>query len=124
MGWEERNGSWYYYRKKRINGTVQSEYVGSGPFAEALSRLDQIEQEKRREKAYRRKLKREEMQEEIRMVEEARRVARQVRDAALLASGYHNHKGTWRKRHGNESQSPNEKAGPAHAQNDHEESRS
>ena len=103
MGWEERNGSRYYYRKKRINGTVQSEYVGDGPFAEALARLDQIEQERRQEKKYRRQQKREEMKQEIRMVEEARRATRQIRDAALLSSGYHNHKGKWRKHHGNES---------------------
>ena len=46
MGWEKRGSGQYYYRKKRVNGRVVSEYAGSGILAEATQMLDQIEKEK------------------------------------------------------------------------------
>jgi len=33
MGWEERRGRKYFYRKRRNGGRVVSEYLGAGPDA-------------------------------------------------------------------------------------------
>ena len=58
MGWEDRNGRRYYYRKRREGSRVVSEYYGAGPFAETLSTEDQARQQdqarERRETAKRR----------------------------------------------------------------------
>lgn len=94
MGWE--NG--YYIRKRWINNTCKSEYVGSGHLAELIATLDQIEQEGRL-------LARLEWQSEI---EEQDRIDHEIDDfcqqvrtitqTVLLATGHYQHKGVWRKR--------------------------
>jgi hypothetical protein len=97
MGWEERNGHRYYYRKEREGGTVRSVYVGSGDYAEAVAALDAVqrfERERRRE-AWRQTKARHKRSERAAL--DAERGIRAIRDAALIASGYHTHKGTWRK---------------------------
>lgn len=43
MGWEKRGNGQYYYRKKRVNGKVKSQYVGAGEFAHASQVLDQTD---------------------------------------------------------------------------------
>ncbi len=43
MGWEERNGSYYYYKKTKVDGKVLSEYIGRGEFAEIISQIDAYE---------------------------------------------------------------------------------
>lgn len=114
MGWEERNGNYYYYRKVRVEGTVKSKYVGRGPFAEAIAEIDQLQREKRRMEQLSRKKRRECMQKQVRAVEKARRVVRMIRDATFLANGYHNHKGQWRKRRGATNRSAHEGASEDH----------
>jgi len=97
MGWERRGGGMYYYRKRRQGDRVVSEYVGSGPLAALAAAFDQLRREEQ-------SLQRERMQQEheaIRAldgdVEDVCTVIRVLTYGALLAAGYHTHKGQWRK---------------------------
>ena len=97
MAWEDRGGRSYYYRKVRRGGRVVSEYVGTGPLAEALVRLDQLDRQKRERERDLERRERERIEKLDRMVEDVQDVARALTRAMLLVEGYHTHKGTWRK---------------------------
>ena len=45
MGWEQRHGRRYYYRKSRQGRRVCSQYVGAGELPEALALLDRLGRE-------------------------------------------------------------------------------
>lgn len=103
MGWEQRNGSSYYYRKERSGGHVRSVYVGKGMFAALAADLDVIERDKKEteREAFRLEVKK---QNEIdAQIDEVCRITESLTRAALIASGFHLHRGQWRrKRHGKE----------------------
>ena len=99
MAWESRNGTGCYYtRSVKRDGRVFREYVGTGPVAEAVARIDEIERDQRR-------LEREAWRRERERCEKLERgiVARcdqtdEIVRAVLIAHGYHqHHRGEWRK---------------------------
>jgi hypothetical protein len=92
MAWERRSGRTYYYRKRRLGDQVISEYVGAGQLAETAAALDTLEQELRRA---------ERAGWETRLALDARidevcDLLSTLAYAALLAAGYHQHRGQWR----------------------------
>ena len=98
MAWEQRGGSLYYYRKRRQGRRVLSEYVGSGLAGRMASALDNDEQERRRSD-------REKLDQQMAEVERLDQALRRLNSsigtivyAMLFASGFHCHKGQWRKR--------------------------
>lgn len=98
MAWEDRNGSRYYYRKRRSRGRVISEYIGAGFLAEAEADLAQQEREQAAET--RRRLQEQAAEAhaidtQLDRIEEF--TGTMVKALALLA-GYHPHKGQWRRR--------------------------
>ena len=98
MAWESRGSSRYYYRKRRVGDTVVSEYVGSGPVAEMVATLDQLERERASE-ARRKWQKKVEAERTLdRQIDTLGSFVRGLRNAVLLANGYHTHKGQWRQR--------------------------
>ena len=36
MGWQKRNGRWFFYRSKRVDGRVITEYIGAGERAQEI----------------------------------------------------------------------------------------
>ena len=98
MGWEERKGRFYYYEKRREGDRVVSKYVGTGSFAEACAVLDESEKEKRRLEREALRQEREALDREARQVRDVLDQIRALTHAALIAGGYHMHKGQWRKR--------------------------
>lgn len=105
MGLETRGGRMYFYRKERRDGRPVSVYCGSpgndeGRLWLSLARIDhsrrvQEAADRARAMAPIAQLRAGEV--------EARELAEQARELAalaLLAAGYHSHKGTWRKRRG------------------------
>ena len=98
MGWEERNGRTYYYRKVRDGDTVRSEYVGCGMFAEAAAQIDKAERCKREIRRERDREERRAVKAEARRVDYAIRQVTRLTHAALLVHGFHTHKGQWRKK--------------------------
>ena len=98
MGWENRNGREYYYQKRRIGGCVVSEYVGAGWLADAAATLDDIS---RQEREIERAAWREEEAQTQALLSDFNQVedlARVITRASMLLSGYHPHKGQWRKK--------------------------
>ncbi len=98
MGWEQRNGRSYYFRKVREGGRVRSEYMGAGLLAQLSAEEDD---DKRRERNAQRATDRATRHAEAQIdrqlagVESA--IAAMTHDT-LLAAGYHQHKGQWRKK--------------------------
>ena len=98
MAWEKRGSGSYYYRKRRMRDCVVSEYVGTGLFAELLAEADALEREQR---ALEREVKRQEREEVLavdRDIDQVGELIRALTHGMLLISGYHMHKGQWRKR--------------------------
>lgn len=103
MGWETRKGRIYYYRKVRYGQRVVSEYVGCGETAQLIGILEAARCDE------------EETKRAARRAEIARLKAQDTADkeifdevsllttCALIASGHHQHKGTWRKRRNEKS---------------------
>jgi hypothetical protein len=98
MGWEERAGRRYFYRKRRHGRRVCSEYVGSGQLAEAIAALDAIEREQSA-------LARIEEQDRCSaqgaldaLLDQFLVLTRMIASDALVAQGYRQHHGQWRKK--------------------------
>ncbi len=97
MGWEKRGKGMYYYKKIRKGNRVVSEYKGSGLFAEIISELDN---DTRLGRSYSHSPREEEKDETVGInndVDQLTEITNSLVRAVLLASGYHPHKGQWRK---------------------------
>lgn len=102
MAWETRKrGGRYYTRSRRLGGRVVREYVGSGPFAEAVAALDE---EVRVAKKAMKQRSSAELARTTRIDDfVASQCAKttQTVSALLIAKGFYRHnRGEWRKRRG------------------------
>lgn len=97
MGWETRHGQSYYYRKARIGDRVISEYVGGGPASEYLAQLDAAGREEAARQYQQERQERDEWRALERELDEVCDAIQTLTRAALLVSGCHRHKGTWRR---------------------------
>jgi len=98
MSWEDRDGRRYYYRKRRVGRRVVSEYVGSGLIAEMVSEQDEMDRQQRmqdRQSFEKHIARNKKMDDELDSVIE---MTRAVIRARFLLSGFHPHKGQWRKK--------------------------
>ena len=98
MGWEQRRGRSYYYRKVRVGGRVRSEYVGSGMLGELCASGDDA---KRQNRAARRAADHATRQAEARIdrqLADVESALTAMTHAALVAAGCHRHNGQWRKK--------------------------
>ena len=91
MGLEKRNGHVYYYKSRRDGEKVRKVYVGAGDFAHVAAKLDEAERLRRKEE-------RERLERSAAFVHELTEAAEVLVRAHLLASGFHQHKGQWRRR--------------------------
>lgn len=103
MGLEQRRGSFYYTRSRRVNGKVTREYVGSGQFALLAFEMEQADG--LLEKYLR--LKEQELWQQEReaaltldqVVGEVCEDTGRLFHEAMVAAGYHQHaRGEWRKK--------------------------
>ena len=98
MGWENRNGHTYFYRKRREGNRVVSEYIGRGEWINSMLWLDQLDRSRREQERVAEMRKREELEELSGNAKAVMCQIRQLTHAVLLVNGYHTHKGQWRKR--------------------------
>jgi hypothetical protein len=98
MGWENRRGQQYYYRKRRVNGHVISEYVGRGPWVDALATAERAERLQRAVEREERRNERDQDRAEQAALDEVTTLIETLTAGYLLAAGWHTHKGTWRRR--------------------------
>ncbi len=101
MGWEKRGSGQYYYRKKRVNGRVVSEYVGSGILAEATQMLDQVEKEKTYLEKIEHQIEKEQTDAMDQAIDQNLISIGELINNTLIAHGYHKVKGEWRKKRAN-----------------------
>jgi hypothetical protein len=98
MGWKQINGDEYYYRSEREGGRVTTTYVGSGIAAQFAAMSDAEERAEREAERKVARAEREEAEAEERAVTEWFDDIQAVADAAMVAAGFHKHKGQWRRR--------------------------
>jgi hypothetical protein len=104
MGWETRKrGGRYYTRSRRVDGRIVREYVGGGILGDIAAFEDEYERRRREDEATYHREEREQLQALTAPMEELCDAVEIITRAALLASGYHRHKGEWRKKRGTES---------------------
>jgi hypothetical protein len=98
MGWKSIGNGRYYYRARRIGNRVESEYVGSGLYAELRSEADLRAQAERKAEQARRRQERAEYNEIERQLDQAEGLTYDLVKAAYLLGGYYQHRRQWRKR--------------------------
>lgn len=98
MGLENRKGNTYFYRKVRRGSRVFSEYVGSGDLATLLNDFERLQQQEEQEKRALERAEIKQMQATDEAAEKLHEVIDLLTNATLFASGFHRHKGTWRKK--------------------------
>ena len=98
MGLEKRNGHVYYYKSRRDGETVRKVYVGAGVFAHVAAQLDEAERLRRKEEVAYWKAERERLERSAAFLQELTEAAEVLTRAHLLASGFQQHKGQWRRR--------------------------
>jgi len=101
MAWETRGGRGHYYtRSRREAGRVVREYVGAGPVGELAAALDRRDRDERTDR------RRDEIPDREAVAALDAPMAALHADVntlvrgALLAAGFHRHKGEWRRRRG------------------------
>lgn len=103
MAWETRGngGGTYYYRKRKVDGRVVSEYVGSGPLATFAASRAAEDRRERAVAATTERAERDRMRADEAELDGFCTLADALARAALLNVGYHqHHRGEWRKRRG------------------------
>ena len=101
MAWEQRGRRLYYYRSVREGGRVRKEYVGTGPTAAAIARLETLDRDRREWQRSEERREREDLDAADRPLQEFCEVTDALARAALLLAGYRQHaRGHWRKRRG------------------------
>lgn len=98
MVFENRNGRSYYYRKTRIGDRVTSEYVGAGEVAGYASLLDQYDFDARESERIELREMESEAAELDADLDDIFKDILTLIDGHLLISGFHQHKGQWRKK--------------------------
>lgn len=104
MGWEKRGKGMYYYHKRREGKRVVSEYKGTGLLAHLYSELDLVNKKYLVRKHHHAQWNEhnDEITEINMEIDQLAQIIDGLVRAVLLTSGYHPHKGQWRKsRYGN-----------------------
>ena len=94
MAWENRHGRLFYYRKVREGKCVRSVYMGNGNSAEQCS-------EKAQENSHRQQQERLNRDADYSLHQQIDALDKEVTTltkATLITAGFHQHKGTWRKK--------------------------
>ena len=95
MGWEKGR---YYTRSRKVNGRVVREDVGGGEVGALAAEFDAIERERRESERESWRLEKEEMEAFDASVAKVCQMAGIIAKAAMVAAGFHRHRGQWRRR--------------------------
>ncbi len=100
MAWETRRGKGRYYtRSRRVGKRVIREYVPKA-LAELVAEVDRLDRLAREAERAKRREEHGRLTTMDGKLDELDRVCVSLAKGALLASGYHQHKGEWRRRRG------------------------
>ena len=98
MGWKTINGRRYYYKSEREGGRVKTTYFGAGESGLLISLLELEDRAEREAEREQRQAEKEEFETEEKAVAEWFDDVQAVADAAMIAAGFHKHKGQWRRK--------------------------
>ena len=98
MGWKTINGRRYYYKSERDGGRVKSTYFGAGESGLSWPTWSLSSGWRERPSGSERRAEREESDAEEKAVSEWFDGVQAVADAAMIAAGFHKHKGQWRRK--------------------------
>ena len=101
MAWEKRGKQRYYYRSRRVGDVVRKEYVGRCAAAVEAAIMDATTQKNRERDRSQIGALQDTVQPLRLLASELEHGERLLMQAAMLSAGYHQYKGTWRKRRGN-----------------------
>jgi len=98
MGWETRGSGTYYYRKRKVNGRVVSEYIGTGLTAQYVIAREAKARQERAAATAKERGERATMVAIESDLDAFCHLTDALVAAALLDAGYHrHHRGDWRK---------------------------
>jgi hypothetical protein len=97
VAWERRGGNLYYYRCEREGGGVRKRYIGTGEVAELIAHADAALRLAREQRQAREGAELERLEALCAPLEELSEAADVLARAQLVASGYHRHKGEYRR---------------------------
>ncbi len=97
MALEKRNGNLYYYRSIRVGDKVRKVYLGSGELARIAHERDLMNRASEEHRQQEERREREKLEALVAPVVELCEVSEVLTRAHLLASGYHKHKGEYRR---------------------------
>ena len=98
MGWKTIKVQRYYYKSEREGGRVKTTYFGAGESGLLISLLELEDRAEREAELEEKRAEREASDAEDRAVSSWFDDVQAVADAALIAAGYHKHKGQWRRK--------------------------
>jgi hypothetical protein len=98
MGWKTINGRRYFYKSEREGGRVKSTYFGAGASGSIMAEWIALERLERAEEREQLREDREESDVTERAISDWFDDVQAVADVAMLAAGFHKHKGQWRRR--------------------------
>jgi hypothetical protein len=98
MGWKTINGRRYFYKSERAGGRVRSVYVGAGESGLLIAEWIEIERLERAAEREQEREEREESDAEERAISDWFDGVQVAADGAMVAAGFHKHKGQWRRR--------------------------
>jgi hypothetical protein len=104
MAWEARGKGRYYYSSARVDGRVVRTYHGSGRSAAQVARQHALAREAAQADTAAAQALEQEYEPLERLADEADEQVDLLLEIALLAGGFHEHKGQWRRRHGSYDQ--------------------
>jgi len=100
MAWERRGRARYYYRSQRVGNRVVRVYHGSGRKAAHVARQHALAREAAQADAAAARALAAALEPLERLDNDTDEQVGLLLEAALLAGGFHEHRGQWRKRHG------------------------
>jgi hypothetical protein len=89
MGWEERNGNRYFYRKARVNGRVVSEYIGAGAIASLIEKREKWKRKSRQIKAREQRKIKNKVEAIDRELSELERKTKELVESFLSENGFY-----------------------------------
>ena len=96
MGWKTINGRRYYDKSEGEGGRVKTTYFGAGESGLLISLLQLEDRAEREAELEARRAEKEESYADGRAVSNWFDDVQAVADAAMIAGGFHRHKGQWR----------------------------
>jgi hypothetical protein len=98
MGWKTINGRRYFYKSEREGGRVKSTYFGAGESGSLMAAWIALERLERAEEREWLREEREESDAAEWTISDWFDDVQAVADAAMVAAGFHKHKGQWRRK--------------------------